>query len=250
MKLININIEGDKHFDTVIPFIEKEKPDVLCLQEIFRKDETRFQSLGYTCSFLPMTQKMHDGTWSEFGTLLCSRGGMRAIQTAYYLNGSNELPHFDNAERSESISEVKYGVLSAIVDHEDTPYQIATTHFTWTPDGAVPSDAQRESMGAFLAHIKNLPAHVISGDFNIPRHHNPLYGELIQHYKDAVPETYASSLDPTKHRLGNDPDKRHLFTDYMVDYVLVQEPYGAEDVRLEFGISDHAAVVATITRDS
>jgi exonuclease III len=32
MKLININIEGDKHFDTVIPFLEKEKPDVLCLQ--------------------------------------------------------------------------------------------------------------------------------------------------------------------------------------------------------------------------
>jgi endonuclease/exonuclease/phosphatase family metal-dependent hydrolase len=195
-----------------------------------------------------MTQKIHAGVPSEFGTFLCSREGMRDIQAAYYLNAMSELPQFDSTRGIESILEVKYGVQSAIVDHGGVPYHIATTHFTWTPDGAVPSDAQHESMRAFLAHIKTLPAHVISGDFNIPRHHNPLYGELMQHYKDAIPQTLSSSLDPTLHRLGNDPDKHHLFTDYMVDYVLVQEPYRAEDVRLEFGISDHAAVVAHIKK--
>ena len=39
MKLISLNIEGDKHLDDkILPFFDKEKPDVLCLQEVFAKD--------------------------------------------------------------------------------------------------------------------------------------------------------------------------------------------------------------------
>jgi len=39
VKLISLNIEGDKHLDDkILPFFDKEKPDVLCLQEVFAKD--------------------------------------------------------------------------------------------------------------------------------------------------------------------------------------------------------------------
>ncbi len=65
MKLININIEGDKHFDRVIPFIERELPDVLCLQEVFKGDLIRFSDAGYFSHFLPITRKESSSTYSD-----------------------------------------------------------------------------------------------------------------------------------------------------------------------------------------
>jgi endonuclease/exonuclease/phosphatase family metal-dependent hydrolase len=50
------------------------------------------------------------------------------------------------------------------------------------------------------------------------------------------------------HRIGHLPEKQNLFTDYMVDYVFTQAPYTAHDVELVFDLSDHAAVVATISK--
>lgn len=38
MKLISLNIEGDKHLDKIIKFLEKEKADVFCFSEIFEED--------------------------------------------------------------------------------------------------------------------------------------------------------------------------------------------------------------------
>ena len=34
MKLISLNIELNRHHDLVLPFLKKEKPDVICLQEL------------------------------------------------------------------------------------------------------------------------------------------------------------------------------------------------------------------------
>ena len=67
-------------------------------------------------------------------------------------------------------------------------------------------------------------------------------------YTDTIPANYTSSLDKTLHRKGDDPSRAHLFTDFMVDYLFTKPDYQASDVRLEFGISDHAAVVATISK--
>ena len=87
------------------------------------------------------------------------------------------------------------------------------------------------------------------GDFNIPRHYNPLYDELTKYYVDNIPLSYISSLDPTLHYAGSHPDKKMLFDSYMVDYIFTQTPYTATDVRLEFSISDHAGVVAHISKE-
>src|SRR3989338_3132306 len=47
MKLISINIELNKHYETVLSFLKKEKPDVVCLQELLEEDFERFkQELG------------------------------------------------------------------------------------------------------------------------------------------------------------------------------------------------------------
>src|SRR3989344_3677090 len=38
IKMSSINIEGDKHLDTVIRFLQENSPEVICLQEVFEKD--------------------------------------------------------------------------------------------------------------------------------------------------------------------------------------------------------------------
>lgn len=37
-----------------------------------------------------------------------------------------------------------------------------------------------------------------------------------------------------------------IFEEYMVDYIFTQSPYWADNVKLKFGVSDHAAVIAEI----
>ncbi len=75
---------------------------------------------------------------------------------------------------------------------------------------------------------------------------SPLYPRLVRDYRDEMPAGIRSSLDPGRHRLGSDPDKQDLFETFLVDYVLTRPPYRARDVRLAFGVSDHAAVMAEI----
>ncbi len=248
MKLISINIEGDKHFDSVLPFLKGENPDVLCLQEVFETDLDNFKALGYTCSFLPQTKKLIDNVDSNHGCALCTHGEMQNVQSFYYQNGGNPLPEFNNEERLRSINEIKRGVLCADTLCNGSLFKIATTHFTWTPKGESPSDEQIRSVKVFLEKVKGMEPHIMCGDFNIPRTENFLYGELVKHYTDTVPLTYTSSLDATLHRAGPNPEKKHLFDSFMVDYVFTQPPYTAHDVRLGFGVSDHAAVVATIEK--
>lgn len=248
MKLVNSNIEGDKHFDRVIPFLEQEKPDVICLQEVFRKDLHLFESLGFTMVFLPMTKKTVDESPEELGIALgyaSSRAILENTDTCYYHDRAETIRFFDRDQKDQTVNN---GIIMGRFTVHNESFTVATTHFTWTPNGSEPHQFQKDDMARLRAYLSECEPHCLIGDFNIPRRHNPLYDELVREYTDEIPASYTSSLDANIHRLGQDSSKRHLFTDYMVDYLFTQPPYVAHDVHLEFGISDHAAIVATIYR--
>jgi endonuclease/exonuclease/phosphatase family metal-dependent hydrolase len=248
MKLISLNIEDNKHLTRVLPFVQNESPDVLCLQEVFEVNLEQFKNLGYTCVFFPDTQKPLDGVFSNNGEAICTRGEIQNHQVYYYRNNDAPLQRFNQAEKLKSVHSMKNGILCADILLNGDTYRIATTHFTWGPDGTTASAEQIADMGVLLSLSQRMSPHVLCGDFNIARNSNPLYTELLAHYTDAVPLSYTSSLDANLHRLGSVPEKRYLFDSYMVDYVFTQPSYMAHDVRLEFGVSDHAAIVATITK--
>lgn len=245
MKLISLNIEGKAHLERVTHFLRNESPDVFCLQEIFREDFEYFETLGYTGIFLPMTLKDVAGIKSEIGIALYSRNKIIQANTFYYSHTLSSVPIFDKDDIPNSVLP---GVIIADIECAGKTFSIATTHFTWTPEGSHPCTEQKEDMGIFLTHIEKLPPHVICGDFNIPRNINSLYPELTKHYTDTIPLQYSSSLDKTLHRLGNDSDKERIFTSFMVDYIFTQPPYIATDVTLEFGVSDHAGLIANISQ--
>lgn len=245
MKLITINIERDKHLSRVLPFITKEQPDVICVQEMFEPHLTLFEAEGYTCSFLPVTMHPLDGISTVEGIAICSKTTTAQFKSFLYHPASETLQTFDVRRISETN---RRGVVLASIVNDDNEYIIGNTHFTWTPQGETPNEAQQEHLPKLLDVLSTEEAHILCGDFNIPRNQSPLYDTLIKTYTDNIPLKYTSSLDRNLHRLGNVPELNKLFESFMVDYVFSKPPYVVTDVRLEFGISDHAAVVATVTK--
>lgn len=243
MKLITINAEGEKHLDRILPFIEREAPDVVCLQEIFRTHLPRFEALGYTTTFLPMVRKILDGVHTDFGVVICSRHPISNIRPIHFHDTSGEIHNFDTEHKVLAVNNPS---LIVTVTCDGKEYRIGTTHFTWAVDGRISSESQVRDMDTLLTFLKTEEPHIMCGDFNIPRNINPLYSRLIEHYTDTIPLSYSSSLDKNLHRCGTDPERQHMFTSFMVDYIFTQPPYSASDVHLEFGISDHAGVIATI----
>lgn len=244
LKLISVNIEEDRHYDLVINFLQKENPDVVCLQEV---PETFLETLvkhGYTCSFAKMFSAEHVANNTSVGVAIASKTPHIKSVNYYYHNIPEPRQHNVN----KLTTEMAYVYLSAKLTHDGEEYDIRTTHPPVTRYGV--SDKEQEiAIEKLLTLLKLDNPHVICGDFNIPRNINHLYNNFIINYTDAIPLKYKSSLDQNIHKFGNVVLDDLIFEKYMVDYVFTQSPYKATDVRLEFGISDHAAIVAMISKD-
>lgn len=243
MKLISVNIEGLRHLDKIRALITREQPDVLCLQEAPKHFSHYLADKGYYVSLLPRKLKTQSGT-PFVDCLMIATTTPHTSDHHYYFNETKELTHekkFPNGRISS-----REGIL--VISLIETEFTVATTHFTWTSDGAVPSSSQKEDMARLLQFATSLSPHILCGDFNIPRLHNPLYHELTKHYSDVIPQKYTSSMDRDFHHLGKKPDKQIMFNEFMVDYLFTQPPYTATDVHLAFGVSDHAAVIANISK--
>jgi endonuclease/exonuclease/phosphatase family metal-dependent hydrolase len=244
MKLVSLNIEGSKHLEAVAAFLQKQDADVICLQETQPDLQDFLASHGYTYATLPLTLRTDDRDLDEPEGLLLATKHPVTFDSFYYHKPAQHLRPFVKAQWRDTCA---HGALFGDITFEGQIFCIGTTHFTWSPDGKESAE-QESDMEAFLEKTNTMKPHIICGDFNIPRMHNSLYQTLCASYADNVPAHYTSSLDRTIHRLGNDPSRSIIFDEYMVDYVFTQSPYTARDVELVFGISDHAAVVATITQ--
>jgi endonuclease/exonuclease/phosphatase family metal-dependent hydrolase len=245
IKLISLNIERSKHLDLVMPFLEREKPDVVCLQEIMERDVPLFEkALDGKCFFSVNTRHQADGNPGVMGCGILSRLSAHSFTEDWYVRNSEEIPTFDFTNANTKHATENHAVLSCTVEVGSVAYKIATTHFTWTPDGK-PDEYQREDLKKFLPILDSLGEFVLCGDFNAPRG-GEIFSALSGRYKDNIPAGYNSSLDPDLHRIGK--TKPHELDGKMVDGLFTTEEYQASDVRLEFGVSDHAAIIASIVK--
>ncbi len=248
MKLVSLNVEGAKHLARFVPFLETERPGAICLQELFEKDgQVIAEKLGMSFAFAPMLFTPYEGAGEPeaLGIGLFSRVALSNIQVQDYWSPGTELPLFDLTDTDTKRRTQRVTLLSAEVpiDGADA-FTLLTTHFTWTPDGK-PDAYQETDADALLALLSSFPRFALCGDFNIPRGFNPLYERFASRYADAIPRSYASSLDLSLHRAGRDPIQSKMLAKFMVDYLFL-EGYRAENVRLEFGVSDHAAIIGDV----
>jgi endonuclease/exonuclease/phosphatase family metal-dependent hydrolase len=251
MKLISLNIEGRKHWDVVDPFFEAEPADVICLQEIFESDAKSFAdrfSMAYV--FAHMLVKVRDASardpaYEKSGIALFSRGPLKNVRLEVYHAANEGLKPFDKTT-IELLRETERNVMVlADVEQDGSVFTIGTTHFTWTPNGAM-TEYQHEDAAALLKILADIPEIILCGDFNVPRGFNKIYDLFAANYEDAIPRSYVSSLDPLLHVAYQNPDAAKNVSQFMVDYLFLSKKYEAHDVRLHFGVSDHSAVVATV----
>lgn len=242
LKLVTVNIEGDKHFDTVFPFLQEQQPDVVCLQEVFEADLELFtKTLGGSFYFVPHTNLTDSqqttlnpkGLW---GVAVWMRSGLSHDEPTHYYYRGNAAAAYEckhpgyDASRAVIVVKIQDGLQELIV---------ATTHFTWTPDG-VADDRQREDIRKLMTDLEKYPELVLCGDFNAPRGQE-IYNTICQRFTDHLPENIASTLDPKLHYIGDS-------VKVVVDTIFATPGYAVRQVTVHEGVSDHKAISATISR--
>lgn len=241
LRMVSVNVERSKHLGRVLPFLREVQADIVCVQELCERDIPQFEKvLGLSCTYAPVGPHPADAPETEpvmTGVGVFAQDARVRIE---YYKGSEE-----NAMSGPARSKATDApLITADVRKGEDGFRILTTHFTWTPDGK-PSDEQRTDVGALLELLGMKGGFVLCGDFNAPRG-GEIFSRLAMLYQDAIPPEYATSIDVSLHKVGTiNPQE---MADKMVDGLFLSSGYEASDVRLQFGVSDHAAIVATIRK--
>ena len=238
IKLISLNIEMNRHFERFVPFLKREQPDVVCLQEVSEFDFPKLKEvLQMEGRFEPMMRivKARPERTLNTGTLGLAFFTRFPAQwfAKYYSGDRSEIPPEQDDNQG-----VRGALFGATLDVGGMPFTIATTHFTWTPDGEASAE-QRADVEALLDVLKEFPDIAFCGDFNAPRGRE-IWERIASRYTDTIPREYTSSIDPVLHRAKG--------LAYVVDGLFTSPHYRARDVRLVEGVSDHKAIVAHIER--
>ena len=235
IKLISINIELHKHFkESVLPFLDKEKAEILCVQEIMARDfeflKTRMSMDGI---FAPNAySKDRDDEW---GVGLLSKHHIISGTIDNYRYVDKEVVPLENLidpdvhHRSLVTANIKLG---------DRILRVANTQFTWTPDGEA-DDRQREDIRKLLDLLEKRKSDIITGDFNAPRGRE-IFSMLAERYKDNIPEHYTTTINNKLHKHGYENLR------LVVDGLFTTDAVVVKNVELVDDISDHMAIVAEI----
>lgn len=240
MKIISVNIEGQRHLPLIEKFLTEEQADVVCLQEVFGVDLAQFQK-GQTINraFAPNTII---NTPNRYGIALAGEWGVgmlvrapwtvKSWKTQYYHGPADQIPEFVDGQPNS----VNRALLVAELEHHGKTLRVATTHFTWTGDGNT-SQEQLEDWASLQNELKEYSDFVLCGDFNAPRGRE--MGNIIEAvYASHVPADTQTTIDETFHYAG----KLNL----VVDYFLTQGNIAVQKVDVRNGISDHCALVAEV----
>lgn len=243
LKLITLNIEHGRHLLEFFAFVQREQPDVLCIQEVFAKDVNWIeQKTGYIGYFSPTLNVLDNhgypndprGIWGQMilvSPMLIDDKSLPICKEYYYVGSRDNPPLFETPESLDHVLQV------LTVKKASHVFVIGNTHFTWSAEGQ-PTDLQRDHVRRLLEIITECPEIVLCGDFNAPRG-GEIYQRLAQHFRDCVPSEVTSTLDSKFHYSGKK-------LDYVVDYIFTTKSYVVKNVRVECGVSDHCAVIGVV----
>ncbi len=234
MKLVSVNIEVNRHYDTVLDFLKKENPDVICLQELLEEDFPVFQRElripgkleVFSC---PSSYYNLEGKWQ--GVAIFAKNIVNS-GSIFYTSEKRDLLKTYNPEPENSVL-----VWADVKDAADSTYRIVTTHLPVTTHGES-TPYQLQVVDLLLQSLVPLGEFVLCGDMNAPRG-NETFSRIAQKYTDNIPPEYKTSIDQNLHRVKG--------IQLMVDGLFTTPKYTATNVRLVDGVSDHMAIVSEIS---
>ncbi len=236
LKLVSLNIEGNRHLAEVPEFVRREQADVVFFYEVLDHAFPALESaLGMKGIYVPISRvavPKGSASFVKWGSAFFSRLPPKDLTISYYSGTPDALPE----EQIDNVLGINRCLLSAIVEKDGERFSLGATHFTWSADGKA-TDPQRGDLKKFLKILEGFPEIILYGDFNAPRGRE-IFDAIAARYKDAIPPEYKTSLDGKFHRAGQLP--------FMVDGLFTTPGYRAQNVRLVSGLSDHCAVVGDI----
>lgn len=243
LKLITLNVEHGHHLSELFAFIQREQPDVLCVQEVFAQDVSLIeQKTGYIGYFSPTLNVLDNhgysndprGIWGQMILVLPTLVGdsLRQMCKEYYYVGSKDnLPLFETPESLNHVLQV------LTVEKAGRIFVIGNTHFTWSAEGQ-PTNLQRDHLRRLFAVLAKYPEIIICGDFNAPRG-GEIYQSLAQRFCDCIPSEVTTTIDSKFHYSAKK-------LEYVVDYIFTTKNYVVESVNVECGVSDHCGVIGVV----
>lgn len=236
LKLLTLNIEGDRHLARVRELIARHSPDVVCLQEVFESDCATLAAVGgYTARFgISLRMSTDAGPARDWGVAVLTRTALRRQALIYY---TDAVPILEFVEPNDA----RRLALVTELEHGGRVYRIVATHFTWSPDGHI-NDEQRVDFARLQHVLDRYPDYVLCGDFNAPRGRE-MFAKFTAELRliDHLPPDVTTTLDPRFHRMKD-------ALELVVDTVFSTQHYAAMDVQVLDGVSDHKAILATLER--
>lgn len=233
LKLLSLNIEREKHLPKLIKLLEKERPEVVCLQEVQEPDfEVLKKKFRYQGFFVPMLTY-----WRSLDKQKLVRQGI-AFYTTLPLLKSESCFYFGEgkAPKYKEQNSIDRVLVLGQVEKEGKKYTIAVTHFTWANDGSTNPEQLRD-VQRLLENIKMNGEMILCGDFNSPRG-GEIHKRLSKYLKDNIPVQVKTTIDPQLHHAGA--------LQLVVDHLWSTPSYEVRNVKVCSGVSDHQAVIAEI----
>ena len=258
MKILHLNIRRDEHLEKIQNLILEEKPDIVCLCEVFENDaEDIAHTHGYEYVFSPLCQKP-DGRIE--GQAIFSNIKRVSSKDYWYVgNDVDNIPVSDGGltpegKRQPERWDFHYSLLTAKFETEEgKTFTVGTTHFPVVDHVSKEEDGYTRGVindmddvnraevafGRLREIIRNIQgSFIFTADLNHPRGEGD-YDDFAHELVDLVPEDLASSLDPVLHRAKG--------LELMVDVFMITPDINGEKVKVIEGVSDHKAFVGNIS---
>lgn len=244
LKLISLNVERSKHLSRIIPFIQSEEPDILALQEVLERDLSEFQRQSGLDYAVWLRQEFIDhptntGHQSDYSDIaLLSRYPLSSQGSKYYY-----MPKAGISLQAKPMIGARatnaQGIVWASIEKDGETFTVVNTHFTWTPDG-YPNEYQETDFIAFKDILSKIGPHILMGDLNASRGRGMWEKFSTLYDQDGIPASTETTIDPDFHKSKS--------LRLVVDALFADRSYQIQSVEIVAGLSDHKAVVATISR--
>jgi len=246
IKYITLNVwNGGRLMDEIIAFLQKEKPDIIALQEVYNSHNSAAQErlrtvdvlqdaldFGYT-SFSPAFFDNLPDAMTDQGNAVLSHFPILATQTTLYdIPYKNTLSsHISNA------SDLPRILQHVVIEANETEINVYNTHGIWGEDGE--DNPRRLHMADVItSQIKDKEKVILSGDFNVNH-----YTKSIHTIEQQVTNVFKDELTSTFNLSIKDPDSG--FSNAVVDNIFVSSDIKIDNHYMPRDrVSDHRPLVA------
>lgn len=246
IKIVSVNIEGQKHLEKIKGLLISEDADVVCLAECFPDTidfiaGTKYPYRLYAPTYLVDQDEKFTLISSKvrrWGEVIMSKYPLSDSQTTYLSMDAYSETNLPTHGTDNHIP----ALIKATTLIGGEKYRIGMIHLTWTPKARMTKRQKKNVLE--LIELVTREEIVLCGDFNIPRG-NKVYEHMKEHFKDNIPSEVETTLDPKLHyRNTTVPGTLKL----VVDYVWSTPKYRVSGVRVISGVSDHCAVVGNVEK--